>query len=86
MDRRFDARLRDMLAQAEVSAELIDGLISRLEAFVHPFTASLQSATCIASRRSTSCVRSPSRATVVLARRPFSAPAVISRKALMTVL
>ena len=41
MDRRFDARLRDMLAQAEVSPELIDGFLSRLEAFVHPFAASL---------------------------------------------
>jgi SRSO17 transposase len=42
MDRRFDTRLRDMLAQAEVSPELIDGFLSRLEAFVHPFTASLR--------------------------------------------
>ena len=42
MDRRFDTRLRDMLAQAEVSPELIDGLRSRLETFVHPFTASLR--------------------------------------------
>ena len=42
MDRRFDTRLRDMLAQAEVSPELIDGLRSRLETFVHPFTASVQ--------------------------------------------
>ncbi len=41
MDRRFDTRLRDMLAQAQVSPELIDGLLSRLETFVHPFTASL---------------------------------------------
>ncbi len=42
MDRRFDTRLRDMLAQAEVSPELIDGLLARLETFVHPFTASLR--------------------------------------------
>ena len=42
MDRRFDTRLRDMLAQAEVSPELIDGLLSRLETFVHPFTACLR--------------------------------------------
>src|SRR4051794_35229601 len=42
MDRRFDTRLRDMLAQAEVSPELIEGLLSRLETFVHPFTASLR--------------------------------------------
>ncbi len=42
MDRRFDTRLREMLAQAEVAPELIDGLLSRLETFVHPFTASLR--------------------------------------------
>jgi len=42
MDRRFDTRLRDMLAQAQVCPELIDGLLSRLETFVHPFTASLR--------------------------------------------
>jgi SRSO17 transposase len=41
LDQRFDTRLRDMLAQAEVSPELIDGLLSRLETFVQPFTASL---------------------------------------------
>src|SRR5277367_3005686 len=41
MDRRFGARLKEMLAQAEVSPELIDGLLSRLEIFVQPFTASL---------------------------------------------
>ena len=33
--------LREMLAQAEVAPELIDRLLSRLETFVHPFTASL---------------------------------------------
>ena len=42
MDRRFDTRLREMLAQAEVSPELIDGLLSRLETFVQPFAASLR--------------------------------------------
>lgn len=42
MDRRFDTRLRDMLAQSVVSPELIDGFLSRLETFVHPFTASLR--------------------------------------------
>jgi SRSO17 transposase len=42
MDRRFDTRLRDMLAQAEVSPELIDGLLLRLETFVHPFAACLR--------------------------------------------
>jgi SRSO17 transposase len=42
MDRRFGTRLRDMLAQTEVAPELLDGLLSRLETFVHPFTASLR--------------------------------------------
>src|SRR5271170_1060894 len=41
MDRRFDARLKEMLAQAEVSPGLVDGFLSRLETFVYPFTASL---------------------------------------------
>jgi SRSO17 transposase len=41
MDRRFDARLREMLDQAEVAPELIDGFLGRLETFVHPFSASL---------------------------------------------
>ena len=40
-DRRFDARLREMLAQAEVAPDLIDGFLSRLETFVQPFSASL---------------------------------------------
>ena len=41
MDRRFDARLKEMLAQAEVAPELIDGFLGRLETFVHPFSALL---------------------------------------------
>jgi SRSO17 transposase len=41
MDRRFDTRLQEMLAQAQVSPELTKGLLSRLETFVQPFTASL---------------------------------------------
>jgi SRSO17 transposase len=41
MDQRFETRLREMLAQAQVSPELTQGLLSRLESFVHPFTASL---------------------------------------------
>jgi len=41
MDRRFDARLKEMLAQAEVSPGLVDGFLSRLETFAYPFTASL---------------------------------------------
>ncbi len=42
MDRRFDARLSAMLAQAEVPPELIDGFLARLETFVQPFAASLR--------------------------------------------
>ena len=41
MDRRFDARLQEMLEQAQVSPELTKGLLSRLETFVLPFSASL---------------------------------------------
>jgi SRSO17 transposase len=37
MERRFQARLQEMLAQAEVSFDLIDGLMGRLETFVEPF-------------------------------------------------
>ena len=41
MDRRFDARLSEMLAQAEAAPELIDGFLGRPETFVHPFSAAL---------------------------------------------
>jgi SRSO17 transposase len=41
MDRRFDDRLKQMLAQAEVAPELVDGFLSRLETFVQPFSTSL---------------------------------------------
>lgn len=41
MDRRFEGRLKAMLAQAEVAPDLIDGFLSRLETFIHPFSASL---------------------------------------------
>jgi SRSO17 transposase len=41
MDRRFGTRLQEMLAQAQVSPEVTKGLLSRLETFVQPFTASL---------------------------------------------
>jgi SRSO17 transposase len=42
MDPRFDARLKEMLAQAEVAPDLIDGLLSRLETFIEPFGATLR--------------------------------------------
>jgi SRSO17 transposase len=41
MERRYKLRLEQMLAQAQVSAELIQGLFERLETFVGPFAASL---------------------------------------------
>jgi len=41
MERRYELRLEQMLAQAEVSPELIQGLFERLESFVEPFAASL---------------------------------------------
>lgn len=41
MDRRFEGRLKEMLAQAEVAPQWIEGFLARLEAFVQPFSASL---------------------------------------------
>jgi SRSO17 transposase len=41
MDRRYDARLKEMLAQAEVAPGLVDGFLGRLETFAQPFAASL---------------------------------------------
>jgi hypothetical protein len=41
MERRFKTRLREMLTQAEVSSELIEGLMGRRGSFVEPFAAAL---------------------------------------------
>ena len=41
MERRYELRLVQMLAQAEISPEVIQGLLGRLETFVEPFAASL---------------------------------------------
>ena len=41
MERRYELRLEQMLAQAEVSPELMEGLLTRLEEFVEPFAESL---------------------------------------------
>jgi len=41
MERRYELRLEQMLAQTEVSPELMRGLFDRLEAFAEPFAASL---------------------------------------------
>ena len=42
MERRFDVRFKERLAQAEVSRALIAGFLSGPEAFVRPFAGSLQ--------------------------------------------
>lgn len=42
MERRYELRLEQMLAQAEVAPELMRGLLNRLEAFVEPFAVSLR--------------------------------------------
>lgn len=41
MERRYGARLQEMLAQSEVPFDLIDGLMGRLKTFVEPFAAVL---------------------------------------------
>jgi SRSO17 transposase len=41
MERRYESRLREMLAQAQVPPELVDGLLNRLEDFMRPYTAAL---------------------------------------------
>jgi SRSO17 transposase len=41
MERRYEVRLEQMLAQAEVSPELMRGLLKRLETFAEPFVDSL---------------------------------------------
>jgi SRSO17 transposase len=41
MDRRYEARLADMLSQAQVSPDVVDGLLERLGTFIAPFAATL---------------------------------------------
>jgi SRSO17 transposase len=41
MERRYEARLEEMLEDAEVSPEMLRGLLTRLETFVEPFAAAL---------------------------------------------
>jgi SRSO17 transposase len=41
MERRYEARLQEMLSQAEVPPDLINGLIGRLTNFVEPYARSL---------------------------------------------
>jgi SRSO17 transposase len=44
MERRYEVRLAEMLAQAEISPELMRDLLKRLESFAEPFTESLSGA------------------------------------------
>jgi SRSO17 transposase len=41
MERRFAARLQEMLAQAEVPVDLVDGLLERVTVFAEPYARSL---------------------------------------------
>jgi SRSO17 transposase len=41
MERRYEARLEEMLEDAEVSPEMLGGMLTRLETFVEPFAAAL---------------------------------------------
>jgi SRSO17 transposase len=42
MERRYEARLEEMLEDAEVSPEILEGMLTRLETFVQPFAAALE--------------------------------------------
>ncbi len=41
MEWRYEARLEEMLEDADVSPEMLGGMLTRLETFVHPFAAAL---------------------------------------------
>src|SRR5512135_2349439 len=41
MERRYEARLEEMLEDAEVSPEILEGMLKRLETFVEPFAEAL---------------------------------------------
>jgi hypothetical protein len=41
MERRYELRWEQMLAQADVSLEAMRGLLGRLEAFIEPYAKSL---------------------------------------------
>src|SRR4051794_33748459 len=41
MERRYEARLEEMLEDAEVSPEMLEGMLTRLETFVAPFAEAL---------------------------------------------
>ena len=41
MERRYEARLEEMLEDAEVSPEMLEGMLNRLETFIEPFAEAL---------------------------------------------
>jgi SRSO17 transposase len=41
MERRYEARLEEMLEDAEVPPEMLEGMLTRLETFVEPFAEAL---------------------------------------------
>ena len=41
MERRFESRFEEMLTQAEVSVDLVNGLMKRVSDFAEPFAGSL---------------------------------------------
>ena len=41
MERRYEARLEEMLEDAEVPPEMLEGMLTRLETFVAPFAEAL---------------------------------------------
>jgi SRSO17 transposase len=41
MERRYETRLKEMLTQAEVPADVVDGLMDRLKCFVEPYAMAL---------------------------------------------
>jgi SRSO17 transposase len=41
MERRYEARLEEMLEDADVPPEIVEGMLARLETFVAPFAESL---------------------------------------------
>jgi SRSO17 transposase len=41
MDRRFKSGLEEMLSQAQISSETVDGLLQRLDLFIVPFATTL---------------------------------------------
>ena len=42
MERRFAVRYEELMAEAEVKPEALEGLLERLKEFVQPFAASLE--------------------------------------------